>query len=349
MTYPGEYTDRASLGTIAVVGAGMAGVTAARLLHEQGFSVQLFEKSRGPGGRMATRREGEFVFDHGAQHFTARDDLFQRYVNVWQERGVASLWRPRLAILEDNAVKPLEDRERRYVGVPGMNSLVKAHAMDLPVASESRVTSLVRDGKNWVLGLAGGQTRGPFFAVILAIPAEQAVTLLDVQPSLQQRAAMARMHPCIASLVVFEVDLELNFDAAFVHDSPLVWVARNASKPGRADGECWVLHASPAWSRAHSADAPDDAAIELLKTFKQHAGVSDATCLFSRGHRWLYSAPDRPLTEGCLWDADLHIGACGDWCHSARVEGAFLSGWKLAERMVASFEADRLIERRAQS
>ena len=38
---------------IAIIGAGLSGLSAANTLHAAGYSVQLFDKSRGSGGRMA--------------------------------------------------------------------------------------------------------------------------------------------------------------------------------------------------------------------------------------------------------------------------------------------------------
>jgi renalase len=77
---------------IAIIGAGMAGLSAATHLVENGHSVTVFEKSRGIGGRMSTRREGDFEFDHGAQYFTVRNDQFFSAIMEWEKMGIASLW-----------------------------------------------------------------------------------------------------------------------------------------------------------------------------------------------------------------------------------------------------------------
>ncbi|HPG28302.1 MAG TPA: NAD(P)-binding protein, partial [Myxococcota bacterium] len=38
---------------IAVIGAGIAGATVASRLHAAGVEVEVFEKARGPSGRMS--------------------------------------------------------------------------------------------------------------------------------------------------------------------------------------------------------------------------------------------------------------------------------------------------------
>ena len=100
---------------IGIVGAGMAGLAFAEGLAGQGHEVVLFDKGRGPGGRMSTRRmptsAGEAHFDHGAQYFTVRDESFRRRVDAWIVDGVAAAW-------------PSAGSEA-YVGVPAMNAPVR--------------------------------------------------------------------------------------------------------------------------------------------------------------------------------------------------------------------------------
>ena len=51
-------------------------------------------------------------------------------------------------------------------------------------------------------------------------------------------------------MLAFKQSLGLEFGGAFVHGSPLSWIARNSSKPGRdVEPETWVLHASSEWTR----------------------------------------------------------------------------------------------------
>ena len=54
--------------SVAIIGAGMSGLAAARVLSDAGYAVTIFEKSRGVGGRAATRRRAGFIYDHGAQY-----------------------------------------------------------------------------------------------------------------------------------------------------------------------------------------------------------------------------------------------------------------------------------------
>ncbi|MEM7587975.1 MAG: FAD-dependent oxidoreductase, partial [Acidobacteriota bacterium] len=142
------------------------------------------------------------------------------------------------------------------------------------------------------------------------------------------------MQPSWAVMTTFDQPLELPFDGAFVNDAPLSWVARNSSKPGRPGDDSWVLHASPAWSMEHLELCADDAAGRLLEAFFEATGREPVEPLHLRAHRWRYALAEEALDVGCLWDGELRIGACGDWCAGSRVEGAFLSGMAVAGRIL---------------
>ncbi len=143
------------------------------------------------------------------------------------------------------------------------------------------------------------------------------------------------MAPCWAVMAALADPLDVGFDAAFVHGSPLTWIARNASKPGRPAEEAWLLHASPEWSREHLDLDGELAARRLLDAFAAAAGRPLPEPLYHAAHRWRFALPTEPLAEPCLFDAETWLAACGDWCGGPRVEGAFLSGCAVAGRLLA--------------
>ena len=77
---------------VIVIGAGLSGLTAARDLRAAGADVVVLEKSRGVGGRAATRRWDGWPVDHGAQFFTARSEDFRAQVEAWLEQGTCFAW-----------------------------------------------------------------------------------------------------------------------------------------------------------------------------------------------------------------------------------------------------------------
>ena len=325
---------------VAVIGAGVAGLIAARTLQDHGLQVSVFEKSRGPSGRAGTRRrEIGFQFDHGAQYFTARDPQFVRQAEAWIEQGVVAEWSGRIVEIRDGT-RPKEDQPRRLVGIPGMSSLGRHLAMDLKVKYESKVVGLSRLIGQWQLTDAAGTIHGPFDHLIVGLPAPQAAELLNDHP-LAVETQSVPMTPCWAVLLAFDQPIENPWDGAFIHDSPLAWVARDSSKPSRDQShDCWVLHASPEWSAAHIDSTQNDVASKLVNEFARLTSGRIPEPTFIDVHRWRYSAT--PLTCGrrVLYDSESAICVCGDWLAGGRIEGAYLSGTAAAGCVLRAIELD---------
>jgi renalase len=339
---PGERVAARDTGRrwrVAVVGAGIAGLTAARTLHDQGHDVHVVEKGRGVGGRTAVRRHAPFEFDHGAQYFTTRDERFARQVRAWQEAGLVAVWSGRIGSLERGVWHDSSSQER-YVGVPGMNAVAKHLASGLSVATETRITRVTRDHRGWRLSVDSGTAFGLFDAVVVAVPAAQASELLAGQGAMAGQAGRCAMSPCWAVMLGFDRPLAIPYDGVFVSGSPLSWFARNSAKPGRSSDEAWILHAGPEWSAGHIEDPPERVIAALRAAFEQASGGEVPPPVHAAAHRWRYAVPPEPLHVGALWDAESRQAVCGDWCQGARIEGAFLSGLAAADRVLRASGAD---------
>ncbi len=320
---------------IAIIGTGLAGLSAAQALNAAGLDVQLFDKSRGSGGRMASKRSDAGSLDLGAQYFTARDRRFVDVVQQWQARGWVAEWDPQLYQLDEHGLHPSPDEQLRWVGTPRMSAISRALLGALPVHFSCRITEVFRGEQNWQLQDAEGQSHGPFSAVIVATPAPQATGLLSAAPKLAGTAASVIMTPTWAVALAFASPLDTPVQASFVRGSAIDWLARNRSKPGRdSHYDTWVLHASSEWSRQHLDLAKKEVIEHLHGAFAELIGCCLPAPSFSLAHRWLYARPAGNHEWGALADADLGLYACGDWCLSGRVEGAWLSGQEAARRLL---------------
>jgi predicted NAD/FAD-dependent oxidoreductase len=260
-------------------------------------------------------------------------------VQAWAERDLVAPWQGRIGRFEDDGLHDTEDRTSRWVGVPGMSALGRRLADGLEVRLETRVAPPRPVGSEWLLDDVDGAALGRFDHVIVAAPAPQAAELLVAAPRLAAQAACVDYTPCRTLMLVLEDSAGLTYDGIFVNQGPLRWVALNGSKPGRrspASEESWVLQAGPDWSRRHLGESPETVEALMLEAFASVAGRPLPRLTWQQSHSWLYSLVDSPLESGCLWDADLGIGACGDWCNGARIEGAWLSGEAVAGRLLAS-------------
>lgn len=324
---------------IAIIGTGIAGLSAAQALHAAGHSVHLFDKSHGSGGRMSSKRSDAGSLDMGAQYFTARDRRFVDAVQQWQTKGHVAEWKPLLYNYHAGQLSPSPDEQVRWVGSPRMSAITRAMRGDLPVTFSCRITEVFLGEEHWNLQDAEGITYGPFSHVVIATPAPQATTLLAAAPKLASVAAGVQMEPTWAVALAFDTPLQTPMEGCFVQDSPLDWLARNRSKPGRDSAlDTWVLHATSAWSKQHL-DMPKEAVIEQLHgAFAELAGCAMPAPAFTLAHRWLYARPANAHEWGALSDSDLGLYVCGDWCLSGRVEGAWLSGQEAARRLIEHLE-----------
>ena len=176
-------------------------------------------------------------------------------------------------MVENGEIALKDDSTERWVGVPGMSAICGHLANGLDVTYGSRIVHLEHRDDRWRLETADGADAGRFDAVVVSAPAPQTAALLAAPaPDLAARAGEVEMAPCWAVMASYPHDLELGFDGAFVDDSPLGWIARNRSKPGRPPGETWVLHASPEWSREHLELDQEIAAQWLADAFGEALG-----------------------------------------------------------------------------
>lgn len=346
---PAEYMRRVAQPRFApnpkvlVVGAGLSGLIAARTLADHGVRVSVVEKSRGVGGRMATRRVDDATsFDHGAQYFTARDVLFRRYVNSWSMQGLVAQWpnncsgtESRIVVLRDGVIESESQSVQRFVAVPGMNAIGKYLESGLGVRFETQIAKLTPCEAGYRLEDEQGLPQGEYDRIVLAIPAEQAAELLRPFSSLADEVAAIRMNPCWAVLASFDRPITQAWAGAFLHDSFLSWAARNSTKPGRATpSEDVVIHANPEWTLQHLESDPLDVAENMLGEFWRVTGLEPRTPTRLQSHRWRYAIPAQACQQGCLIDETRTLIACGDWASGSRVEGAFLSGMAAAGRIL---------------
>jgi predicted NAD/FAD-dependent oxidoreductase len=311
---------------IAIIGAGMAGLSCATALTAAGAQVCVFDKGRGPAGRMATRRMetplGEASFDMGAQYFTVRSPPFAEEVSRWVSSGHVAPW-------------PAAGPEA-WVGTPSMTAPLKVMAEGLDITWNAFVAGFSRDESGWSVHLKDGAVHA-FDAVVVALPAEQATPFLALtDPSFFKRNALSQTLPCWTALYAFARPLSAT-TPIFRKQGIVSWAARNSVKPGRAPLETWVVHADHDWSRHHLEEAPEIVADILLDRLRTLTGDRDGPALAQSAHRWRF-ALSTSLGLDCLWNGEIGLGVCGDWLLAPRVESAWVSGSVLAARICADLD-----------
>ncbi len=331
---------------MAVIGAGMAGSVCARFLTDAGMAVSLFDKSRGPGGRMSTRRaewaapDGllhQARFDHGAPGFTAHSPEFIRFIQKFSAQGLLSSWTPRVA----PGSRSFDTDFAWWVASPDMPSWCRALCTGLKLRTECLIDSLQRsaDGR-WQLQSSGSPVASGFDAVIIAIPPLQAAPLLAPhQAQWSERAQSLTLSPVwVLMSITDDISAQsLPWDLIRPPSGAIDLLLRNDAKPGRDRLPAvahWVAHATPAWSQEHLEWPASEVQLALQKALSD-AVASPLKYFHTAVHRWRYASvpthfkPSPP--NSFWWDANLGLGVCGDALGGSGVEGAWYSAQSLAQ------------------
>ena len=315
-----------------VVGAGIAGLRAARTLEDAGSRVLVLEKSRGFGGRAATKRLHGFRVDSGAQYFTARDPRFQQQVDVWQQMGTLEVWSRGFHTLTAEGLQAPQEGHPRYAFTDGMNTIGKLLAEGLDVRRSETVTELVRTASGWQVGLADGAMYTAE-RVLLNLPAPQALALAqDVSEQTRQHLSQVAFAPCLALMAEYR-EAAPEWSGIVVKDDskPLSWLANDSSKHTNEEPTILVLHANPTFSQRYL-ETPEDAVPEMLGVA---ASLGFADPRWTQLQRWRYAKATSPY-DGTYLKEDDSLFFCGDWCGGAKIEDAYLSGLEVAEAVLAT-------------
>ena len=315
---------------VLIIGAGMSGLMAARTLRERGCSVQLIERGRSVGGRLATRRVGDGgLADHGAQFFTVRSDTLQGYVDRWLAQDLVYVWG--MGWSDGSVKRTAGDGHARYACRGGMNALAKHLARDLDIAINRLVIRIQQDASGWTLEDSAGElyrARG----LILTPPVPEAVALLakngvylqqDDQTALQR----IRFGPCLCGIHEIEGDVDLPEPGAVQNfQANVYWVADNQAK-GISRTAVVTSHANAKFSRQNW-DAPEADIIRELESAVQPYLTAGAKIVRTQLKKWRYSVPLTTHADECLLADSLPpLVFAGDaFGGRGRVEGAFLSG-----------------------
>lgn len=343
---------------IAIIGAGVSGITCARTLMKAGHSVTVFEKRAAAGGRMSSSHSNYGTFDTGVQYFTAIDKRFQTLVEYSLELNpdICKKWsasNPRL--LNSTGRIDIDQMPSPYihwVSSPDMSALPKMWAEEIEnIHYSCRAIRVERDmtehGEQWYLveqsRMHSEIRHGGFDLMVLAMPAPQALELLrdvTLPATMSRQLKKVSFKPCWTLLLAYPQAgqsglhaLGPQWNAARSTHHRIGWLCRESSKPAREPIERWTVQANLDWSNEHFIDDPLRVRDKLQRVFTEVTGIRTQPA-YADVVRWRYAEADKPFGKSHMLDAELQLGICGDWCLGRRVEDAFVSGLELALQVI---------------
>ncbi len=338
---------------VVIIGAGMAGLVCAQQLTQAGYSVLVVEKSRGFGGRVATRRLHDTCADHGACYFKPKGKLMAQFVELLVQRNVLQVWNGNFMEKSENFVSSMQPR---YISPTGMSSFPKFLAQGLDVILEQRVTKVNLDANQWCLTLESTTELLTAPALVIAIPAPQALTLLEpLEGSILDSTFISKLRsveffPNITVMAGYPATSKplpqwraMTFD----NDNILGWVGFDSTKRLNPSQPVFVVQSS-------ASKASANLEIQDLQPVGQqmlHAAANSigfdwlAYPDWLQVHRWRYAFPSTPLQETFLTAQTLQpLVCCGDWCGGNSIPGAIDSGLSAASAINSQLRPNSTLE-----
>jgi renalase len=313
-----------------IIGAGLAGLSAAKDLQQAGCQVLLIDKGRGLGGRLAGRRIGDATFDHGAQFMTAREARFKATVADWIDAGVAQQWY--------SSYPGQPNGHPRYRGVPTMTAIAKHLAIGLNIMLCTRVQTIAQEQHGWLASLDNGDT---VYAskLLITSPVPQTLELtksIEIPADMRARLERIQYESCIAVMAVLDGPTAIQAPGAIaLEQGPIAWISDNQQK-GVSKIPAVTIHGSGEFSAANIDRDRLQVGQQLIDLAAPYLG--DARVTDYQVHGWRYSKPSIVDPDpGLLLSSDTEmppLAVAGDAFAGPRFEGAVQSGWAAAKMLI---------------
>ena len=302
-----------------IIGEGMAGLSAAKILSQKGYEVIVLDKGRGVGGRMSTRTIEQGKADHGAQYFSVKTPEFQALISELQSENITAAWQ-------------LAQRKNvRYIGAKGMNTIPKKLAENLTICLNEKAILITESEVKTESGMTY-----LFDNLVVTTPIPQVIELFGQSKKVvseNDKSVLESIEyvPCIALMAVLRQITEIPSGGIILENQPIAWIADNFQK-GISAIPTVTLHASAAFSKRHLENDLQEVSEEMLNAVNQW--ITPENIVSSQVHRWRYSNAIKRYEEPFYQLQNQNIYLAGDGFGIGNVEGAFLSGYFCSESII---------------
>jgi len=320
---------------IAIIGAGMTGMTISSILRKK-FNITIFEKSRGVGGRMSTRRAEPYFFNHGAQYFKITNEKFRAFLRSLLNEKIIRPWNANYVEIKNKVIIKKEKWENStapYIAYPKMNSVIKYLADEFSINLSCKITRIEKISNEWFIYDANSNEYGPYDWVIFTIPPKQVTEILKSFKYLNIIKKI-KMRSCFTLMLGFEDMKSIKFDAASIVDEDISWFVIKKFKRNNCFYSNILINSSYDYAEKNEFKNREQIRNYLINTASTTIDVDLSNYKHNALHFWRYAMSEKKNKFGSFIDNSYRVIVCGDWCMNGRVEGAFLSAKDAAEKIL---------------
>ena len=312
---------------VAIIGAGITGVTIANLLQKK-YNLTVFEKSRGVGGRMATRRAEPYQFNHGAQYFKVENKEFKDFVQpLMVNKIIKPLKTNQIEILNKNVIKRTKIYNQQYFTAGSkMNSVVKYLINNnFSIKLLCKIEKILKENDNWFIIDSNKVSYGPYNWLFITIPPNQAIEILYNSFKFLDIIKKIKMRSCYSLMLGFDEIKEFDFDTALFLDEDIQWLSISKKILEKKEYYNLLINSSYNFAEQNINGSKDKISNYLIKQVSDILQCELNNYKHKALHFWKYAMSEKNNNLGSLLDEDFKIIVCGDWCMNGKVEGGFLS------------------------
>ena len=317
-----------------VIGSGISGATIANLLNKK-YSVDLFDKARGPGGRSSFKRLDKAKgFDHGTQYISPKNKLFKRFIKNLIDKKVLKKWGGKHLFL--NETKKENKNHIKIIGKKGNNDVSKYLLKDINCTFQTELKKINYKDKSWILTFSDG-TKRVYEKLIITCPFDQSAKLAKKYIKASFIRKKLKMDANITTMIMTK-KINNNISSYFFNDKILGWAAKeNSKKRFKSNKDLWTLQSTYEWANKKINKNKENKDINnntLINQFFKLTGIKKTKILFSLNHGWKYSSNSKPLNIKSYWNSSLNLGVCADWFVGPRLEAGWISANDLYKKMI---------------
>ena len=321
---------------VAVIGAGITGITLANLLQKK-VNLTVFEKSRGVGGRMATRRADPYQFNHGTQYFKIENKEFKDFLQpLIRNKIIKPLETNQIEILNKKVIKRTKIYNQEYYTAESkINSVVKYLINNnFFIKLLCRIEKTIKKNGKWFIIDSENVSYGPYDWLFITIPSNQAKELLCNNFKFLDIIKKLKMRSCFSLMLGFDKIKEFDFDTALFLDEDVQWLSIRKKIIDDNEYNNLLINSSYNYAEQNINGSKDKISDYLIKIVSDILKCELNNYQHKALHFWKYAMSEKNNNLGSLLDEDLKVIVCGDWCMNGKVEGGFLSAKDAANKLL---------------